>query len=98
MSEDMHEKLVKWIDPLWKAVMLLGVAAVLWLNQNYLTRLEFGEHRKQTEAQIADTNKRLYDIEKTMAVIAEKLTNDQRQDSILHAIEERLRVLEAKIK
>jgi hypothetical protein len=87
---------MKWIDPVWKAVMLLGVAAVLWLNQNYLTRVEFKEHRAETESDIHATNQRLVDIEKTLAVIAEKMVNDQRQDSILMDIERRLRDLEKK--
>jgi small-conductance mechanosensitive channel len=87
---------MKWIDPVWKAVMLLGVAAVLWLNQNYLTRVEFKEHRAETESDIHATNKRLVEIEKTLAVIAEKMVNDARQDSILMDIERRLRDLEKK--
>lgn len=97
MSTDI-QSLVKWIDPVWKALMLLGVAAVLWLNQNYLTRTEFKEHRTETEAEIHATNKRLVDIEKTLAVIAEKMVNDARQDSILADIEKRLRDIEKKIK
>ena len=88
---------MKWIDPVWKAVMLLGVAAVLWLNQNYLTRVEFKEHRAETESEIHATNKRLVEIEKTLAVIAEKMVNDARQDSILMDIERRLREIEKKI-
>jgi hypothetical protein len=89
---------MKWLDPAWKAVMLLGVAAVLWLNQNYLTRVEFKEHRAETESDIHATNQRLVDIEKTLAVIAEKMVNDARQDSILADIEKRLRDIEKKIK
>jgi hypothetical protein len=88
---------MKWIDPVWKAIMLLGVAAVLWLNQNYLTRVEFKEHRAETESEIHATNKRLVEIEKTLAVIAEKMVNDARQDSILMDIERRLREIEKKI-
>lgn len=96
MSTDL-QTIVKWIDPLWKALMLAGVAAVLWLNQNYLTRVEFKEHRAKTEAEIHMTNRRLIDIEKTLAVIAEKMVNDARQDSILIDIEKRLREIEKKI-
>ena len=92
------QNIVKWIDPVWKALMLLGVAAVLWLNQNYLTRAEFKEHRAETESEIHATNKRLVYIEKTLAVIAEKMVNDARQDSILADIEKRLRDIEKKIK
>jgi len=96
MSTDL-QAIVKWIDPAWKALMLLGVAAVLWLNQNYLTRVEFKEHRSETESEIHMTNRRLIDIEKTLAVIAEKMVNDARQDGILIDIEKRLREIEKKI-
>jgi small-conductance mechanosensitive channel len=96
MSTDL-QAITKWIDPVWKGLMLLGVAAVLWLNQNYLTRVEFKEHRAETESEIHATNKRLVDIEKTLAVIAEKMVNDARQDSILMDIERRLREIEKKI-
>jgi hypothetical protein len=97
MSSDITE-LKKWIEPVWKAAMLLGITAVLWLNQNYLTRTEFSEHRKQTEGDIISTNRRLIDIEKTLAVMAEKMTNDARQDSILADIELRLRAIEKRVK
>ena len=97
MSTDI-DTIKKWIDPLWKLVMLLGIAAVLWLNQNYLTRAEFKEHRAETEGEIHQTNKRLVDIEKTLAVMTEKMVNDSRQDSILADIEARLRAIEKKIK
>ena len=97
MSTDL-QSLTKWIDPIWKLSMLLGIAAVLWLNQNYLTRVEFKEHRAETEGEIHATNKRLVEIEKTLAVIAEKMVNDARQDSILQDIEARLRSIEKRIK
>lgn len=97
MSTDL-QSLTKWIDPVWKLFMLLGIAAVLWLNQNYLTRIEFKEHRMETEIEIHATNKRLIEIEKTLAVIAEKMVNDTRQDGILMDIETRLRSMEKRIK
>ena len=97
MSTDL-QSLTKWIEPVWKLAMLLGIAAVLWLNQNYLTRVEFKEHRLETESEIHATNKRLIEIEKTLAVIAEKMVNDARQDSILQDIEARLRSIEKRIK
>ena len=86
------------MDPLWKLAMLAGICAVLWLNQNYLTRVEFKEHRAETEGEIHATNKRLIEIEKTLAVIAEKMVNDTRQDGILSDIEARLRAIEKRIK
>lgn len=97
MSTDI-DTLKKWMDPLWKLAMLAGICAVLWLNQNYLTRTEFKEHRAETETEIHQTNKRLVDIEKTLAVMTEKMVNDSRQDSILADIEARLRAIEKKIK
>lgn len=70
----------EWI---YRAIVVAGLAALAWLNSNYVTRAEFD----QTRVTIAG-------IERTLAIMVEQNKVNDRQDTALQDHEVRLRTLE----
>lgn len=92
----MSAEVNKWIDIAWKAAVFVGFVSVLYFNSLYVTKSEFSDFRKETTTALDSVQDRLNLIEKTLAVISEKLQNDVRQDQSISEMEKRVRELERK--
>lgn len=90
----MSAEVSKWLDIAWKAAIVVGFVSVLYFNSLYVTKHEFSDFRKETVTALDSVQDRLNLIEKTLAVISEKLQNDGRQDSTIAELEKRVRDLE----
>jgi hypothetical protein len=88
------ESMTKWLDVAWKVAVFVGFVSVLYFNSLYVTKSEFSDFRKETTSALGDVQARLNLIEKTLAVISEKLQNDGRQDQAIAEMEKRVRELE----
>lgn len=96
-----REKLEQFSTIAMNALQVLGACAAmagfvgfLWLRSEFLPRTEFEEYRTQNQAAMIEQSKAIGGIERTLAVIAEKLLNDTRQDARLEALDNRVREIE----
>jgi small-conductance mechanosensitive channel len=90
----MSAEVQKWLDISWKVAVVVGFVSVLYFNSLYVTKHEFSDFRQQNSQALSAVQDRLNLIEKTLAVISEKMQNDGRQDVALLELEKRVRELE----
>ena len=83
MSDDQREKIVGWVDVAYKGFMFVGMICILWLNANYVTKTEFYEQVKRTDA-----------IEKAIIRLEANIETQKRFDATLADHETRIRSVE----
>lgn len=96
-----REKVTEWADSALRIMQAVGaVAAILsaagfvWLRSEFIPRSEFEQYKNRTESAQFEQTRQIAAIQQTLAVIAEKMLADQRQDKKLDEFDSRLRDLE----
>lgn len=82
-----HAKISEWIDAASKVATPVGVAAILWLNSQYVTRSEFAVASERL-------SNRVEKIEQVLIRMEASAITDKRHDDLLVDHETRIRTLE----
>lgn len=98
-STSVAERIVAWSEPAFKALVILGLVAVLWLNSNYVRSERYESDRASEEATRRASEKeltaRMDAVERALLVMAEAQKDQARQDTQIADHEARIRALEA---